>query len=469
MRATRFSAAVHRLLHQESVERWADGWALAERIGPPVAAALRAAWRSETNRANRWVLIGAVAAASRDADADAWLSEIATAKARSVDDAALALLCLAVRPMRSVPAPAIEQLALEERAGSILAVAAALASARFVIPAVGGRGEGSNTRGSSAIGEQVASAVRGTLSVEALHRALDTVRGERASMQEGLILRAAFLGRDGKIADDLLNAARDLVQHPATPRDVRVAAALHLGRAGVRLDDLVVRDPHARAALAAFPRALQELRAKGLLGPTPEVLIDERTRLPLVAGYALATPWPTIVAEWELWSREPVLVDAVALALAWRAMVDQPPAAAVSRLAAALQARPAGLWFDWATGGVVDRTRLGSLDARGARIAALALDKHIDQASVAREIEDALWRGGAHPSLVWHAAWNDLLLDALLAGSNHVHARLQRDERLPLPRGIESSSDKFFLIADRLFRFLTERVPAPPPELRLSR
>ena len=469
VRAPRFSTAIHQLLHQESVERWSEGWALAERLGPPVVPALQAALRQEANLLKRLVLIGALAAGSRAADADLRLLEIATAKPRGIEEATLALMCLAVAPLRSRSAPELEQIYAEERAGGAVSVAAALASARYA-PAGTAAGRADNASGRPALTtcEQVALAVRRSLPLDALRRAHDAVRQARGSVAASVVLRAALLGRGGKPSDELEALARDLVQQANIPREVRVAAALYLGGVGARLDGLMVGDAQARAALAAVLAARQEQRRQDLFGPSPEVLIEPQTRLVLVAAYALVTPWSTIAADMEKWSREPALHEVVVLTLAWRAQArDEPAGAIVTRITSGLSAGPAAVWWQMATRARVERTQLSVLDAAGLRVAALALDGCADRAVVARQIEDALWRAGAHPNSIGYTAWADLVRDALLAGSDEVSARLQSQERPPQPRGIESSNAKFFQVADRLFRFLTERVPEPPPELRL--
>lgn len=469
VRAPRFSTAIHQLLHQESVERWSEGWALAERLGPAVVPALQTVLRQEANLLKRLVLIGALAAASRTADADPRLLEIAAAKPRGVEEATLVLMCLAVAPLRSRSAPELEQIYAEERAGGAVSVAAALASARYAPAATAtARADNASARPALPSCEQVALAVRRSLPFDALRRAHDAVRQARGAVAASVVLRAALLGRGGKPSDELEGMARDLVQQANIPREVRVAAALYLGAAGARLDGLVVSDAHARAALAAVLATQKEPRRPDLLDPSPEILIEPRNRLFLVTAYALATPWSTIAADREKWSREPALTEAVVLALAWRVLArDDAASAIVARITSGLSAGPAAVWWQLATGARVERTQLTVLDAGGSRVAALALDGCADRPVIARQIESALWRAGAHPNWIGYLAWADLVRDALLAGSDEVSARLQSQERPPLPRGIESSNAKFFQVADRLFRFLTERVPEPPPELRL--
>jgi hypothetical protein len=249
---------------------------------------------------------------------------------------------------------------------------------------------------------------------------------------------------------------------------VRIAAGVYLGRSMAALDDATVADPRTRAALAFFPAARQELRRRGLLAALPEVLLDPGLRLPLASAYALATPWPTVAADRRRWTSEPAIADAIALALAWRALGgDQPGAAEAAVLVEGLEPRLASFWLAWAIRGRADLAWLSAPDPRDLRAATLAAAGGADRDVLAREVDDALWRAGGHPGQIWHLAWTELVRDALLAGSDHVSARLQLDERPPLPRGIEASDDKFFLVADDLLRFLTERGPGPPPELRL--
>lgn len=465
LRASRFAAAVHDLLHQESVERWPQGWALMERLGPSAVPALLTARREESNLLKRLVLIGALAAASRVSGDEQWLLQIATAKGSAVEDCSLAMLCLAVGDERAAAIAGIDQLAGEDR-GSFLAVAAALASARCApsqpAPA---RMEAS---GRASVSEQVAAAVRGTLPAEALRRAHGAVRQGGAVLGPALILRAALLGRAGKTSAELGDIARELVVHAGSPDELRLAAAIFLGRREERVADLAVADARALAALVAFPMARRELHQRGLLSATPEVLLEARTRRILAAGFALAAPWPAVAGQGERWARDDVVYEGVMLTAAWRALArEAPPAALGARLLALAPAGVPAVWWHVATATTVEAGQLAALDPTAARAVTLWRAGQAERGVLARQVECALWEAGAHPGLLPHAAWTALVRDALLAGSDLVHARLQRTDRPPLPRGIEGSHEKFFVVADRVFRFLTERVREPPPELRL--
>jgi len=451
------------LLHQESVPRWADGWALAARFGPAVAPWLRHALRQESNALKRLLLIGANTAAACGSIRDGWLVEVAGTRSR-VEEQTLALLCLAVGPRRPGPCPPLEAIYLEERGGSAASVGAALAGARFVPdrPAGEVRSLGPGT-------ESVAAAVRGELSADALQRVRDALDDPRSRLASELTLRAALLGRSGRALEAVTGMAEDVLRRSQITPSLRIAAAIHVARTGASFDEASVQDPWARAALLAQATARVRLRELNLLGPTPEVFADPRARVLLAAGYGLAAPWPVVAAEVDRWGREPSLAEAVTLCLAWRLLrqAEEPPDEA--RHVLRLLAKNRGtFWLTWAMGAGGDLATLGQDDPRAARAAALALRGQLDRAAVADEVEAVLWRLQAHPGRLLHSAWVELVRDALLAGSDHVSARLQLEERPPLPRGMENSTGKFFVVADSLYRFLTERVPAPPPECRLQ-
>lgn len=459
-RGSRFGAAIQRLLHQESTPQWSDGWALAERYGPAVAPLLRTMLRQESNALKRLLLVGALAAASRGSKQDTRLLDIATARAK-VEEQTLALMCLAVGPYRSIPCP-LEALLAEERANTAVAVGSALASTRFEPERRAGE------RLSTDANESLVAAVRGELSSEALRRLRAGLDDSRTRAECAVILRAALLGRSGRSADDLAVVAEQLLRRPSTPAAVKIAAALHLGREGARWDEAVLGEARVRAALSAYATGRARLREMRALTPLPEVLTDPRTRLVLAAAYGLSAPWPVLATEVDRWSREPALADAIVLCLAWRLLRGDGETPVEAReILRQLAPTPATFWLAWAVGEPGDLGALGADDASARHVGMLALQGRVDRPVVAGEVEALLWRSGAHPGRVAYSAWVDLVRDALLAGSDHVSARLQLVERPPLPRGIENSNNKFFLVADSVHRFLTERVPAPPAEYRL--
>src|SRR5690606_6804222 len=152
------------------------------------------------------VLLGALAAAGRGADADAILLEIATARARGVEESTMALLCLAVGPRRTTPAPALARFA-DDPPGTYLAAAGALAALRFA-----DRPRAAGARAPSGAGEQVVAALRGSLPVTALHRARGRLGDRAAAPGAALVLRAAFLGPGCKATGEAAALAIELLR-----------------------------------------------------------------------------------------------------------------------------------------------------------------------------------------------------------------------------------------------------------------
>ncbi|MEZ5965160.1 MAG: hypothetical protein R3F56_15105 [Planctomycetota bacterium] len=459
-RGSRLFAAIQRLLHQESLKNWQDGWALAERYGPAVAPLLRGSLRQESNALKRLLLIGAVAAASVGSDRDTWLLEVAT-NAGKTEEQVLAWICLAVGPQRESTRGPLEAACAQEggAASGALALGAALAAARCGVTS----GPGERRPGA----DSVVAALRGELSVDALRRLQARLGDPHAQAEAALTLRAAFLAGVGR-GEALASLADELASAASAPAAVRTAAALFLAREDVPWDEAVLRDASVRAALAAFAPARGRLREVGALGPVPEVLTDPRTRSVLMAAYGLAAPWSVVAAEQEKWTQEPLLAETVLRVLAWRLLVGEGemPAEAPSILERAVSMRGA-LWLALAIGRPTSPGQLRTEDPRAGRVASLASEGRVSRAALAREVEDVLWRSSAHPGRVAYAAWCDLVRDALLAGSDQVSARLQLEERPALPKGLENAPAKFFLVADSLHRFFTERAPSPPAECRL--
>lgn len=461
-RVPALTTALRDLLHQESFARWSDGWALARRLGPPALPAIRAAFRGESNRLQRWTLLGACAVAGMEDEGDAWLVELATAKSRTREERALALLSLAVLPRRAREAPTLVALTVGERPGSYLQVGAVLAASRFEAEL----SLAAPPRGAALTLDAIGTALAGAQAHEVLDRGCAGLAEARPALA-GLVVRAFFLGR-AQPTREALELASVLALRAELTDTVRAAAALFAARGAPELTARRLgADPGLRAVLVSSGTVREGLWAAGRLGPVPELFALPKVRTVLACAYGLAVPWERAYLEFPEWGREPAIADAVSFALAWRCAARNdappPPAEVLAR------GTEASAWLGIASGGAHGLPGSVHLDARAVRVAELARQGRLDRGVLARELEDLLWRRGLHPGLAAERAWTDLVRDSLLAGSQHVSGRLQLpvDARPPLPRDIEDSHEKYFRCADELFRFLTERGSGPPPELRL--
>ncbi len=435
---------------------------MAQRLGPPALPALRAAFRAESNRLQRWTLLGACAAAGVDVEGDGWLVECGGSRTRPQEERALALLSLAVGPPRARSEPVLRGLVGTERAGSYTQLAATMAALRFGDELVASPA----SRGGPLTTESIVVALAGNDAREVVERAKAGLGDARPSLA-GLVIRAYGLGR-AQPTRDAIDFALGLAVRPELPDAVRVAATLFALRGAP--EQTVARvgsEPSLRVVLVSSAAARRALFAAGRLGPVPELLAVPKVRVALAVGYALSAPWDRIRAEQSEWGKEALICDAVSLALAWRCAVETPPSA--PPVEAPLRVSDATAWLAAAAELARGVPRALPVDPHAARVVALARAGCLDRALLAREIEAAMWRGEVHPDLVAARAWTDLVRDSLLAGSQYVSGRLQLplDARPPLPRDIEDSHEKFFRCADALFRFLTERGPVPPPSLRL--
>lgn len=456
------STALRDLLHQESFARWSDGWALAQRLGPPALPALRAAFRGESNRLQRWTLLGACAVAAMEDEGDAWLVELATAKSRTQEERALALLAMAVLPRRTREAPTLVALAATERPGSYLQLGAVLAASRFEAEL----SFAAPPRGAALNLDAIGTALAGMQAHDVLDRGCAGLVEARPALA-GLVVRAFFLGR-AQPTREAVELASVLALRAELTDAVRAAAALFAARGAPELTSRRLgADPGLRAVLVSSGTVRAGLWASGRLGPVPELFALPRVRTVLACAYGLAVPWERVYLEFPEWGKEPAIADAVCFALAWRcAARDDAPPPPAEVLARGTEATA---WLGIASGGANGLPGSVHVDARAVRVAELARLGRLERGVLARELEDLLWRRGLHPGLAAERAWTDLVRDALLAGSQHVSGRLQLpvDARPPLPRDIEDSHEKFFRCADELFRFLTERGSGPPSGLRL--
>lgn len=453
-------AEMQRRLHQESVPSWGDGWALAESYGPAAADVLRAAFKQESNALKRLLWLGAAIVARRGSDRDSFLLEVATSD--RVEERAIAVMSLAVAPARPGPCQVLEDLVANEKGGTTVQMGAALASVRFA----GGK-RVAPLRSMVADTETIAAAVRGDLASESLRRFAAGTDDLRRDPAADLVLRAALLGGGGD-RDVLRDIALELLGRAGKPAGATLAAAIHVARTGLPVGADLVRDPAVRAAFATSELGRRRLRQLELLGPSPEVLADRRTQMLLAAGYGLTAPWPAVAADVTRWAETEEIAGVVALSLTWRVLAHglEDPAVA-ERVLSATPVSPGKAWLGFALGRDLSPKALAGMDRQARRVAELAAGGRLDRPAVAAEVEGMLWRAGVHPGCVAEGAWVDLVRDALLSGSELVSARLQLEIRPPSPRGIEPSHTKFFMVADSLLRFLTERVPEPPPELRL--
>lgn len=455
-RAPRSTKALRRLLHQEGVDRWRDGWALVERIGPALAASLAAEFKQKTNAVERLVLLGAIAAAGGGRERDLWLLSFAASKPRADEEAVMALLAIALSASPADTA-VFGDLFAAERGGSATRAAAALAACRLGVKVAP---EG---RVGADLHELIEQALFTGATQEVLRRARLALGRDAAN--QGLVLRAAFLGLAGR-QEHVREAAIEVVQSSTAPRDVRVAAATYLADIAPEAVALGALDAQLRVAWCTRPLARLALWNAGALPARAEVLADRSGQLPLAAAYGLTAPFGRIQADFEQWAREPQRAEAVVLALAWRLHREAPPPDVSGGAWLALLEQPGGFWLATALGR--QREVAAPTGGRDARAAALAAQGRLPAEERVLAIEQRLWQLGAHPCAPRCQAWNELVRDVLLAGSDHVSARLQLAQRPNLPRGIEPSHTKFFVVADQLARFLTERELGPPPGFALE-
>lgn len=443
------------------------GWRLAGRLGAPAGPVLWGMLREASALRDRLHLLGAYAQAMGPAG-DAQLVEFAT-RMRNPRDRAFALLMIALGDPREGPPPA--GLRWNGSDPEVVRVAALLARARFagggpVAPPAGwtddpgllaaglfaGAPPPANLERSGPwrAAPSVAELVwRGYLLAPRPHDA-----GSERRLQRG---RELYARRSDPLLPVRATAARclslapqrDLVRDFLEQQEVEVELGLVLGL-----------DAMTRRALVTTER-----RRRWFL-PTPDPLLHDAERGRSAVIFVLHETLARLDAVSPQWNAlrggDPRVTRAVALGLAWRFLADGRRDAEWARAPGSLDGVPEQAWIAWALGAepAVDEF-LDFDDPQLTSLYQLAREDRLAASAARDQIEESLWRSGAHPQLTLREMERELVRDLLLRGGRLFDGDY-------LPRGIDRSDANFFPIGDDYYQFTQTPTQPPPSRWRLA-
>jgi hypothetical protein len=460
------------LLGPDRPEDWGRGFELARALGRAGLPLLAELAERENADVRRRVLLLAAAAVGAEDGADRHLLAVA-GRARSggaaVKERFAACFAIALGGPRDAPAPLVVELAERRGLTALEQVAIAVAWARFPggppppdrwyqdqDPAVAAAA--AFARPARDPRWLAAWLVRDLPHADLVRRGQLLGGGAPGAGPESAARLADWLGRGGADARPLREA---VAVHLAAGVDP--GAWLAPGRLPID-DDLI-------HILAAEPDLRALLFTAGRLGPAPSRL-PGRARLRTAVAFALATD----LAGWREraagHAADPEVASVLCLALAWRFLREAPPSA--DGLAEWLRGLPdvrEAEWVRYAAGARLEAPSRSMPDERLDRVFLLAVGApdRLPTEVLADELEDALWRAGAHPAATRHEIELELLRDLLLSGSTHGSAAqaLGTDPRgRHLPKGIPAG-DPVFEILYELYRFVRAPAPRRPAWARL--
>jgi hypothetical protein len=213
-------------------------------------------------------------------------------------------------------------------------------------------------------------------------------------------------------------------------------------------------------ALVATPEGAAAVH--GWLDPVKNPMDDEPLRL--LSAYVYSRSIAEVLADQEQWLTSPVARRVVTLTLALRLLAEN---ASATTLPSAMPADlPEWFWVMWAAGQKPPRPSSRGEDSVLDQAVELALDNRLPRATARTLLEEALWRGDAHPGLTTWRAFRALVRDLLLTGSNpgvkYAPTVLQRyHAQGPGPENV------LFEVAVEYWDFTNRPVPPLPPECRL--
>ena len=454
-------------LFKISAPDWAEGFELALDMGGSAAPPLRFRLIRENNQKRRLLWIAAYGLAARAPQG------VYARRRLKGPERVLAMLALAIGPTQAEGARSLHR-TLEGNTDAAEVIATCLALARF-----GDRtlGVPQKLLASSDPGE-LASAlyVNPRLSAQDVSDRLRSVRGKVA--HHALVWRGYYLGAARTVAErnalrSRREAARQALTDPRSEVCRESAWLLAQDASGLNLAKEVFLDLDAETmlVLALSPRLRAQLLTAGRISPQPSPTQSPEIRRRSVVLFASSAPLPELqkaVQRWHRTCRD--LMDEICLALAFRLSKSEADRAELAGTLDKLglagndgALTEAGIWLRLAQHenlAADPRVRLAELP----RPLQLAVRGALSDEVRAGAIERILWDRRSHPGLSGLELHRGFVFDLLLA-----HAASSRTDPDPyVPRGMLDPGNDFFLIAIRLFKFITNREPWALREYRLA-
>lgn len=437
----------------EDFGRWIEGWGLAASMGTTVLPVLQELTASRSNPLDRSILVAACGLAE-GRSGDGYLREVAGDSSARKHDRVIALLTLAMGPVRPGAELSLQDLLGRSRSATrddVLLVAGLLALHRY---------SAASAPKGLRYGDRQDAGIVAAAQLCAPREPGRTWRSERSPHRD-LVLRAFLLGtRDGGSSPAQVELALELLADGETEARLRRAAAVCVARSGEESLPRQVLDQAQTAQVLAIlsgnPVLRETLFAAKRLGAVPSRLLPPEDRARIAVSWVLAAPLSEVLEEAPVWGRNEAVAPAICFALAFRLYRDG------DRLAPErLQRLPSGIaeaeWVRCASGGSPGSQGPRFTHSRLDSAYALARAGRLPPSAAMRTVEGALWHRGWHPGAATREAEHDLIGDLLIAGSNvgqNKMARRLQGRRAYLPNGIHAADDRFYELAFEFFRFM---------------